>query len=242
MYTNISALLDPGLVLVAFLAVLQASFQLATSVITLLSGHSLSKNLATNRLISLNLAFTFGAVSTTALFLIAMTYIGVLWVNSQTASQIWSGLILWACATSLLLMTSYYREGSGTRLWISRRFAKYLSLRAKRTHSSVEAGALGIISTIGELPFTGIVLAMSAFVMAYSVPADYHLAVALVYSIIACLPLIVITTLLAGGHRLSTIQRARESSKFFLQHAAGAGLLAAALYSFVYFMIAGDRL
>ncbi len=225
-----------AIALLAFLAVLQASYQLATSVLTLLSGHSLMHSRATRRLVLLNSAFVTGTIISTFTLLSLLSMILVLWVEPALYFWLWVVVMVWASAAALTTMLLYYRHGKGTRLWLPRNFAAYLTKRAKKTKNSFEALALGIISTLAELPFTGVIFVMSGLVLASVLPLDTHPAIIAVYCLVSSLPLIIVTLFIAGGHKLSSIQRWRESNKGFLQYAAGIGLLAATLYAIVYFV------
>ena len=227
--------------LIAFLAVLHASFQLGTSVLTLLSGHSLLHRTAVRRVLVLNTSYIVGVFAMTALLLAAATAAFVLWLPLNAISPVWTGLTVLSVAVGLVVATSYYRAGAGTRLWIPRSFAEYLTSRAERTKNPIEAAALGITSVVAELPFARVILAMSSLAMAAQLPIDTYSAIIGIYSFVATLPLIVITLLIAGGHRLSAVQRWREASKQFLQYAAGAGLFAAALYVLMYFVLMKDQ-
>ena len=228
-----------GIILVAFLAVLHASFQLATSVLTLISGHSLMHERAKHRLLILNIAYIIGVISMTSLVITGLSAAAVLWLPLEYLHTAWLVLITAALVVGVLVMTTYYRRGKGTRLWIPRSFALYLEDRAKKTKNVVEAGALGIISVVAELPFTAVLMAMTALVLASFVMLEDFVPIIALYCIVATLPLVTMTILLAGGHKLSRIQRWRENSKLFLQYAAGAGMFAAAVYAWVNFVLLG---
>lgn len=232
----------PGIVLIAFVAVIHMSFQLATSVLTLLSGHSLMHRRANQRLLVLNTAFIIGAALTTLLLLVALTSLCALWIDPALYTPAWLVLFGMTIIVAMLTMIMYYRDGKGTQLWIPRSFAAYLTNRAKRTTNAAEAVALGVMSTVAELPFTSVLLALTALTLATTVNLDLHSIMIGIYTVASVMPLIIITVLLSGGHRLSTIQRWRESSKVFLQYAAGVGLLVTALYLLVFYIIIPERL
>ncbi len=242
MNIDLSAPVVSGIVLIAFVAVIHMSFQLAMSVLTLLSGHSLMHRRATQRLLVLNSAFIAGAALTTLLLLVAFTTLATLWIDPSLYAPAWLVLFGVTIIVAMLTMIVYYRDGKGTQLWIPRSLADYLTNRAKRTTNAAEAVALGIMSTVAELPFTAILLALTALALSTTVNLDLHSVMICIYTIASVLPLIIITVLLSGGHRLSTIQRWRESSKVFLQYAAGVGLLVVALYLMVFYIIIPERL
>lgn len=240
----LSPLLDTTFVaitMVAFIAVLHASFQLGTSVLTLMTGHSLVRNKATKRVIMLNIGYIFGAIATTMMLLTIATTALYLWLPFEHMRTLWIILVILALLVSSAVMTHYYKRGKGTRLWIPRPFATYLTDRSKKTKNVVEAAALGIVSVLAELPFTAVLIMMTALVLVSTFVIDHYTIIIVLYSIVASLPLIAVTTAIATGHRLSQIQRWREASKIFLQYAAGAGLFAAALYALVYFVLIQDQ-
>lgn len=237
------SLSDPafsGTIFIAFLALVHSSFQLGTSVLTLLNGHSLSKKVASKRLALLNSAYTLGALLTTFILITLTTTALYVWLPPQSVQIAWIILAFWATIVGWLVMATYFRRGKGTRLWIPRSFANYLTTRASRTNRAVEALALGIISVIAELPFTGVILIMVSLALVSVLPANVLIVALIGYSLAICLPLIIISKLATGGYRLSNIQRWRESNKVFLQYASGIGLVGAALYALVYFVMFKD--
>lgn len=231
--------LTSALILLGGLALVHATFQLGVSVLTLLSGHSLGRRSSLRRLLRLNSAYIIGAWAMQLLVLGATTY--VIFVLIPVESYVWPVLVAWSCLAALLVVATYYRRGPGTVLWLPRSAANYLTSRAKATKNVFEAAVLGGITVLGELPLTLVIVASVGYLlMRFVVPSDHMFMMAL-YSFVVTLPLIVITVLLAGGHRLSTIQRWRESNKTFLQYAAAAGLLASALYMLVFFIAGGAQ-
>ena len=87
MFASYEDTLAPGLLLIAFLAVLQASFQVATSVLTLLSGHSFVRSKAHRRLTALNLAYIIGVFLATSLVIASLTSTFTLWLPYQFINQ-----------------------------------------------------------------------------------------------------------------------------------------------------------
>lgn len=234
--------LPTGLLLVAFLAVLHASFQVATSVLTLLSGHSFIRSKAHHRLTSLNLAYTAGVFMATSLLIAGLTSAFILWLPYDLINSLWLVLIGVSVTVGLMIMLFYYRDSKGTQLWVPRSFAVYLESRAKSTKNIIEAATLGVVSVLAELPFTAVLIVTTSLVLASSVLIDDHLLIIGLYALVAVLPLLVITSLLSAGHKLSHIQRWRESNKQFLQFASGAGLLVAAIFVWVNYILYGSSL
>lgn len=221
------------------LAIVQATFQLGVSVLTLLSGHSLGKQRSLRRLFSLSIAYIIGNFMMLMLVFGALLYV-VLTLMYAIEPYAWLLFVVASCIVALAVMLVYYRRGSGTVLWLPRPAAAYLSDRAHRTKNVFEAFMLGGAATLAELPFTIAPLAGSAYIMMfYLVPSD-HFVFASLYCLIVIAPLVITTVLIAGGHRLSTIQRWRETNKSFLQFAAAALLLAIALFVAVFYIAGGQ--
>jgi len=237
MSISLSDLSFTGSILIAFLALLHSSFQLGTSVLTLLNGHSISRKVATRRLAALNMAYIVGVIGATGSIIAVVTAVLYTWLPYDLVQPLWLLLIGWASIVGWLVMALYFRKGRGTRLWLPRDFAEYLTNRASHTKNTVEAFALGLITAIAELPFTLVIILMVSLTLVSTLYVDSYALIIALYSIAVCLPLIAVGALAAGGHRLSTIQRWRESSKVFLQYAAGVGLIAAAVYALAYFVI-----
>lgn len=242
MLAALNEILAPSIVLVAYLAILHASFQLGTSVLTLMSGHSLMHRTAKKRLLTLNAAYILGVISMTLIILAGMTAAFVVWLPLEEIRTAWLILTSAAIVVGLLVITTYYRTGKGTRLWIPRSFASYLESRSKKTRNVIEAGALGVTSVVAELPFTAILMAMAALSLASTVMIEDYLGIIAIYCLVATLPLGVITLLLMGGHKLSRVQRWRESNKTFLQYASGIGIIVAGLFVWVNFILLGNSL
>ena len=89
MLAVLNEILVPSIVLVAYLAILHASFQLGTSVLTLMSGHSLMHKTAKRRLLTLNVAYIFGVFSMTTIMLAGMTAAFVVWLPLEDIQTAW---------------------------------------------------------------------------------------------------------------------------------------------------------
>jgi len=213
-------------------AVIHASFQLSVSVLTLLSGHALGRKAARNRLIKLVDGFVIGAGMMTILML---STLGLIFTSSLP-----DGIprILWAacCGASIgvgvAVWLFYYHAGKGTSLWIPRGFADFLSDRSKHSKNTAEAFGLGMTSVFAEFLFIFAPLSLTALILT-GLPQHLQLLGVGVYSAMSLLPLVIVGTLIKGGHKLSTIQRWRENNKRFLQFTAGSGLLILGIYVYV---------
>lgn len=218
--------------IVAFAALIHASFQLSVSILTLLSGHAIGSKTAHAKLLRLTNSFLGGVAVMTLLIVSFVAFI----FQSIFGRSI--PLIAWAIACGLLLglgvavWAFYYRREPGTSLWLPRSIARYLSNRTKATKLSAEAFGLGLSSVIGELLFILAPIVISALVLIKLEPV-WQLVGLGIYTTVSLLSLLIVCGLVGSGHKLSRIQKWREDNKRFLQFAAGSGLLVLGFYVYV---------
>lgn len=218
-------------------ALIHASFQLSVSVLTLLSGHTIGAARSHAKLLRLLTAFIIGAGVMTLLLLSAfsLAFINLLDETMPRAAWIITvGLLIGVGSATWIF---YYRKEKGTSLWVPRDIAGHLTERTKAAKRSAEAFGLGMTSVVGELLFIAAPLIASALVV-IQLPLGWQLLSVLAYTLISLLPLLIVTILLGGGHKLSQIQKWREKNKRFLQFAAGGGLIILAGFIYVYEVLA----
>ena len=205
--------------------------------LTLLSGHAIGKRTAHNRLMQLTCSFLAG-VGIMILLLLSFTVLVLQHILSNNTP-----LIAWAAGAGLLIglgvavWAFYYRHGKGTSLWLPRGIARYLADRTKSTKSGAEAFGLGLTSGVAELIFTLAPMLITALVLIQLEPLWQLIGIA-IYTLISLLSLLIVYAMVGGGHKLSKIQKWRETNKRFLQFAAGAGLLILGFYVYVEKVIA----
>lgn len=220
--------LSPFLLIVAGAVFVHACFQLSVSVLTLLSSHTIGRRLPNSRLLNLNFWYILGSI-----LMITLLQLGTIallrWglTHNATATTIITLSLIPLIA--LLVALLYYRRGRGTQLWLPRPAAQYITDRAKRTKSSVEAFTLGMATAVTELPFAIAPLAIVAFAL-QGFRVDRWFTMSLGYSLAVCAPLIFVAFYLSSGHKISSIQRWRENSKDFLRWTSAATLLLLTLY------------
>lgn len=146
-------------------------------------------------------------------------------------------LLVWAVGSGAVVGVGvsvwlfYYRHDAGTSLWIPRALARYLADRTKATKDSAETFGLGLTSAVAEILFAFAPILIASLVLIRLSP-ELQLLGVILYTAVSLLPLLLVGLLIGGGHKLSDIQRWRETNKRFLQFAAGTGLLV--LGAFVY--------
>lgn len=221
-----------SLVIITLAALIHASFQLSVSVLTLLSGHAIGAKHSQTRVQRLTFGFVTGVAVMTIL---ALSFVSLVFLHlfGNNAPQ-----LVWAIACGLLIGVGlavwifYYRREKGTSLWIPRSFARHLSDRSKATKSSTEAFSLGLTSVISELLFISAPLIISALVL-IQLPGHWQLIGIGIYAVISLLTLLTVWVLIGSGHKLSSIQKWRESNKHFLQFAAGGALTVLGFFVYV---------
>lgn len=222
-----------SLAIVAFAALIHASFQLSVSVLTLINGHSIGAKKSRARVLSLTASFITGTGVMTLLLLACVSLLFLNLFGIDTPLFVWamvSGLMF---GVGIAVWLFYYRKGkTGTELWIPRGFAEYLNGRTKKTHHSAEAFGLGLTSVIAELLFIIPCVAIAALVLVQLAPEWQLLAIA-IYSLISLGSLLLVWALVGSGRSLSAIQKWRESNKRFLQFSAGSALLVLSFFVYV---------
>ena len=221
-----------SLAIIAFAALIHASFQLSVSMFTLLSGHAIGAKTAHKKLLRLTCSFVTGAGIMTLLVVSFLAFLFQHILAPQAMPFSWavvSGLLFGLGAA---VWVFYYRKQPGTTLWLPRSMARYLSERAKATKQSAEAFGLGLSSVAAELLFVLAPMAVSALVLIRLEPLWQVVGLA-VYTAVSLLSLLIVYALVGGGHKLSRIQRWREDNKRFLQFSAGGGLLVLGFYLYV---------
>lgn len=213
-----------SLAIIILAALVHASFQLSVSMLTLMSGHSLSAKQSFRKLNDLTASFVLGAGLITMLLVSSTAWTLLRITNGEVSGYVWAiacGILL---GTAISVWLFYYRRGKGTTLWIPRDFAEYLTNRTKKTRSTGEAFGLGISSVLGEILFIAAPVIITSLALIQMTPA-WQLAGSFIYLLISISPLLTIRILIGGGFSLSKIQRWREKNKYFLQFTAGAGLI-----------------
>lgn len=219
--------------IVLLAAAIHASFQLSISVLTLLSGHALGRKSAHRRLLRLVGGFTTGVATMTILLLSFVAFTLSVILPSPTHPLIWAASCGALIGVGISVWLFYYRDQhESTSLWIPRSFARYLGDRSKSSKIAAEAFGLGMTSVVGELLFVFAPIIVAALILIRLTP-DMQLAGVLIYGIVSLLPMAIVAMLIASGHKISRIQRWRESNKRFMQFSAGAGLIVLSIYIYV---------
>ena len=234
------SILLPSLLAATVAVFAHACFQLAVSVLTLLSSHSLGRKKSHLRLLHLSTSYVGGAFFATLGIVCFITFA----LGALSAGGSYLGWALVAglnTGVGVAVLAFYYRKGKGTMLWLPRPAVDFLGARAKKTNKSFEAFGLGIMTVVAELPFLIAPTATVALLIAKDFPANAaSLGWALVYVFAVTLPLLAVTFLISSGHRISTIQRWREANKTFLQATSGGALIVLGFFILAKFGFGGQ--
>lgn len=220
------------MMIVALAALVHASFQLSISMLTLLSSHAIGARRSHAKLLRLTTSFITGAGVMTLLLLSFTSLILLSLFGQEIPKIVWATTcgLTFGVATAIWLF--YYRREKGTSLWIPRNVANFLVKRTKSTQMSAESFSLGLSSVLGELLFIIAPLVVCSLVLIQLDPIWQLVGIG-IYVIISLTTLAMVGILINNGVAISKIQKWRETNKYFLQFAAGAGLIALGMFVFV---------
>lgn len=224
--------LTSSLAIIVFAALIHASFQLSISVLTLMSGHAIGKKTAHTRLLKLIGGFNAGVGVMTMLLVASLSFTLQHLFGTELPLTVWAVTCGILVGVGVSVWRFYYRPGRGTSLWLPRNIALFLSERSKLTKRAPEAFGLGLSTVTGELLFIAAPIMVSSLVLIHLSPLWQLIGVTL-YTLISILPLLIVSMLIGGGHKLSSIQKWRENNKNFLQFVAGSGMLILGVYVYV---------
>lgn len=163
--------------------------------------------------------FILGA-ETLASCLFLCTYLLVA-IAVADLSHLGTNIITWIMvgilfALSIASVFLYYRHGSGSQLFISRKIAKSLDYHARTAKTRSDAFVLGALACTPELIFTmPLFVVTSAEILQMSTVHISSALLTVLYIIIPIIPLFILRWQFAHGHNLAEIARSRVSSKFF---------------------------
>ena len=226
-----------GIVILAM--VIMASLQLQPGVFALFY-HYASGKYSKTRTSDLTIFFILGAETAAACLFLCSYYITNLFFfyqfQPETSFFAWiiAGILITLSITSLIY---YFRPGPGTKLFISRKYAKNLNAHARIAKSRSDAFILGALSGIYELPFTLPLYFITSIEIIEMTTESFsgHL-LTLLYIITPIIPLLIIRWRFQTGHNLADIERSRVKDKKFIRIILSLSYLSIAIL-FIYFRI-----
>ncbi len=136
-------------------------------------------------------------------------------------------------ALAIIVWTVYYKRGKSTELWLPRSVARYIDKRAKTTDSNTEAFALGVLTSLAEMPFT-LVLFIVAANSILKLEALWQIIAVVIYTVIAILPPVIMRLVVRHGETLANVQRWRVKYKTFMRVVSGVGFLMLGIFMFAF--------
>lgn len=211
-------------------AVVHASLQLQLGTLLLLYHASLGKHVRkkTKRLVS---SYIAGVGSLVFLPLATMIFLLDRYFGKALYAEELVIVIGMLVALAIAAWAFYYRRGKSTELWLPRNVARFIDRRAKGTNSNTEAFALGLLTSIAEMPFT-IILFVVAANSALDLPPLYQILAVALYTVIAIIPPVVLRLAIRKGQTVVDIQRWRIKNKTFFRVLTGVGFLALGFFLF----------
>lgn len=207
-------------------ALIHASLQLSVGCLMLLHRRSLAAKLLRKKAPDLTGSFVSGAGLLIFLTVMAAGFLVSILSPKTVPIWFWTTLIGILMGLAIATWMLYYKK-TGTTLWIPRSFSDYLAKRIKKTDTNTEAFSLGVISVVGEAPFT-FALMLAAAGSIVSLDPDLQLLAVTIYTIIAIAPLMT-AGLIMSKYRVSDIQKWRSSNKTFLKITGGISFLVLAI-------------
>ena len=236
---NISTvLLSPALVVMAGAVFVHISFQLSVSVLTLLSSHTIGRRFASTKVLGLSIWYIVGVFAVTALLTLG-SIVTIDGIESSYPNLVNGLPLMIAPLIALFVAAVYYRRGRGTKLWLPRPVASYVTNRAKKATSGVEAFGLGATTAFAELPFTIAPLVLVGF-MLHNLPSETWAGTAHFYALIIVTPLLFVAFYLSSGHKVSSVQKWREEAKNYLRWTSAIALVLLTFYVAV--LVTGEPL
>ena len=205
--------------------------QLSPGIFLLFSHYNKGK-FSRRKAADLNLFYIVGAeIMVTMIFLciyFTVSALAPIQLNLDNGIIVWT--IIGALITiSFLFFIFYYRKGSGTRLFISRRFADAADSKAKAIKSRSDAFVLGYSAGIPELIFTlPLYFICSLEIMRIGTTGLDRALLILLFIMVSLVQLFIINFQFARRRNLAEIQRSRVKNKPFIRSTV----------SFLYFLIA----
>lgn len=204
--------------------------QLSPALFTLFYHYALGKY-SRSKADNLSLDYILGTESITAIiwFSLYAIFFAIFYHNPGLSASIipWilAGIIF---AESIIIALFYYRKGSSTALFISRRIARSLTTEAQKAHTRKNAFLLGFVSKIPELIFTLPLYILIIYILAYSTFIPTTLTI-IFFIIISTVQLFVIHIAYRTGHSLADIHRYRVKTKPFIRLALSLSFLLLAI-------------
>ena len=211
-----SVFISLGIVILAML--IMGSFQLTPGVFALFYHYALGR-FSKPKASYLSLFFILGVEIITTCLYLSIFYLTCVFffdnLHPETTVLFWTlaGILI---ALGIISFFFYYRRGSGTKLFIPRKYAKALDLNAKSVKTRSDAFMLGALSGTCELVFTlPLYLVTCVEIMKMGAAGFSSNLLTIIYILTPVITLFILRWKFQAGHNLADIQRSREKDKTF---------------------------
>ena len=215
-----------GIILLA--AIVHASLQCELGALLLLYHASLGKHIKRKtKLLVTN--YIYGSALLVCLMVATFAFLVATLTDGSLSVLCLAVLASVLIMFSLVIWFFYYKTKRSTELWLPKSVARYISSRAKLTESNVEAFSLGMLTTFAEMPFSFILMLLSANAVV-QLPFEFQFLSILGYSIISVLPLFILRFCIRRGSTVVDVQKWRVKNRNFLKMISGVLFLTLAIF------------
>lgn len=227
--------------IVVFSALICGLFQLSLGSLLLLYHSSLGRHIR-KKTKSLASSFIAGVCLMIFLLLATSCFINIALINGNAELSsndifFFSISIGILCSTAIVIWFFYYRSGrskrDSTELWLPKPISHFISSRASTTNNNSEAFALGLLTALGEIPFTFILFILAGNAI-LELTESYETIALSLFSIASVLPLLILRWMIRSGKTVVEIQRWRVRNKTFFRIFTGFCFVVLAIFIFTF--------
>lgn len=197
---------------------IMASLQLTPGVFALFYHYALGKY-SKAKASYLSLFFILGTEIIAACLYLSIFYLTCIFFFDNLAPE--TSILFWAIAGILISLGIisfffYFRRGSGTKLFIPRKYARGLDLNARSVKTRSDAFLLGALAGTCELFFTlPLYLITCIEIMKIGLEGFSSGLLTIIYILTPIIPLFFIRWRYQSGYNLANIERSRVKDKLF---------------------------
>lgn len=209
-------------------AITHATLQLSLGSLLLLYHASQGKHIKkqTRGLVG---SYVAGVGTLVMLMLATLTFVFDRWFGGALYVEEMMIVVSALIALALISWLFYYRRGRNTELWLPRRVANFITLRAKKTNNNTEAYALGLLTSLAELPFTLTLMVVTSNSL-MMLNDGWQLLAWTIYTVVAILPLLTLRWGVRRGKTVVQIQQWRVKHKMFFWILTGMSFLVLGIF------------
>lgn len=203
------------------LAMLILALLQATPAIFMLFSHYAYGRFSKAKTSDFVLFFILGVETVNTFIFLAIFYLSsILFLeepNLETNIFAWilSGILI---AMGIATFFTYFRRGSGTKLFIPRKYARALDTTARSIKSRSDSFVLGVYAGSCELAFSlPLFIAVSFAEVNLDIQNLVNIPLILLFVLSPVIPLFILYWKFASGHNLAEIQRFRVKNKSFIR-------------------------